>query len=306
FAPAVPGRPVVCYSGDDAQFEYIYKFVSAAAYDPAGASGRLLDEGTLYVAKFNDDGSGEWIALVHGQNGLTAENGFASQAEVLVNTRAAADHVGATKMDRPEWGAVDPASGEVYFTLTNNTRRTQAQAGGPNPRARNEFGQIVRWRERGGHAGLRFDWDLFIIAGDRATSRGAGGAALGDEGMFACPDGLWFDADGRLWIQTDIGEREQNRGALKPFGNNQMLAADPRTGEVRRFLVGPVGQEITGVVTTPDQRTMFVNVQHPGAVTTKEDFAAGRLASHWPDGGTSLPRSATLVITREDGGKIGT
>jgi secreted PhoX family phosphatase len=305
FAPAMPGRPVVCYSGDDARFEYIYKFVSARPYDPATANGSLLDEGTLYVARFNNDGTGEWLALTHGQNGLTEAAGFANQAEILVNTRAAADAVGATKMDRPEWGAIDPASGEVYFTLTNNTRRTEAQVDGPNPRARNEFGQIVRWRERGGHAGTRFDWDLFIVAGAQASSRTAEGRALTDDSIFACPDGLWFDPDSRLWIQTDIGEAEQNRGNLKPFGNNQMLAADPRNGEIRRFLTGPIGQEITGVITTPDQRTMFVNVQHPGATTSAEDFAAGKLASHWPDGGRSVPRSATLVITREDGGKIG-
>ncbi|MFN4088342.1 MAG: PhoX family protein [Alphaproteobacteria bacterium] len=305
FAPAVPGRPVVCYSGDDATFEYIYKFVSSAAYDPAATDGSILDEGTLYVARFDNDGTGRWIALRHGENGLTEATGFASQADVLVNTRLAADLVGATKMDRPEWGAVDPMSGEVYFTLTNNPRRTEAQVDAANPRANNLFGQIVRWRERGGHAGTRFDWDLFVVAGEAASSRTANGAALDDDGIFACPDGLWFDADGRLWIQTDIGENAQNKGPLAPFGNNQMLAADPRTGEVRRFLVGPVGQEITGVVTTPDQRTMFVNVQHPGATTTKEDFAAGRSVSRWPDGGETTPRSATLVITREDGGRIG-
>ncbi|MFN3615285.1 MAG: PhoX family protein [Rubrimonas sp.] len=306
FAPAVAGRPVVCYSGDDARFEYIYKFVSARPYDPATADGSLLDEGALYVAKFNDDGSGEWLRLAPGRNGLTPENGFADLADILVNTRAAADRAGATKMDRPEWGAVDPNTGEVYFTLTNNTRRTQAQVDAANPRAQNQFGQIIRWTEAGGdHAAERFEWDLFVIAGDKATSRVFNGQALNEDNIFACPDGLWFDADSRLWIQTDIGESEQNKGALAPMGNNQMLCADPRTGEIRRFLTGPVGQEITGVVTTPDQRTMFVNVQHPGATTSAEDFAAGKLASRWPDGGDALPRSATLVITREDGGIIG-
>ncbi len=108
----------------------------------------------------------------------------------------------------------------------------------------------------------------------------------------------------RLWIQTDVGEEEQNKGSLAPFGNNQMLCADPNTAEIRRFLTGPVGQEITGITTTPDKRTLFVNVQHPGATTTPEDFAAGRLASRWPDG-QGVPRSATLVITKADGGIIG-
>jgi secreted PhoX family phosphatase len=306
FAPAAVGRPVVCYSGDDARFEYIYKFVSARPYDPATANGSLLDEGILYAAKFNADGTGEWLALAPGQNGLTPAEGFTDLADILVNTRLAADKAGATKMDRPEWGAVDPKTGEVYFTLTNNTARTQAQLDPVNPRARNQFGQIVRWTEEGNnHAATRFRWELFVIAGPSGDSRTLTGQPLGNDNLFACPDGLWFDADARLWIQTDIGESEQNKGDLRIMGNNAMLAADPRTGEIRRFLTGPKGQEITGVVTTPDQRTMFVNVQHPGAPTSQEDFQAGRYSSNWPDGGTKMPRSATIVITRTDGGKIG-
>lgn len=306
FGPAREGRPVVAYAGDDSVNEYIYKFVSARPFSRATANGSLLDEGTLYVAKFNNDGSGEWLPLVAGQGPLTAANGFRDQGEVLINTRLAADAVGATKMDRPEWGAVDPRDGRVYFTLTNNTRRTAEQVDGPNPRARNQFGQIIRWREQGDdHAATRFTWDLFVIAGPEADSRLAGGAALTPDNIFACPDGLWFDADGRLWVQTDIGEAEQNRGALAPFGNNAMLCANPETGEMRRFLTGPTGQEITGVVTTPDKRTMFVNVQHPGATTSAADWAAGRPNSRFP-GGNGVPLSATLVITKNDGGIIGT
>lgn len=306
FAPAVEGRPVVCYSGDDARFEYIYKFVSARPYAAATADGSLLDEGRLYVARFHEDGSGEWLALVFGENGLTPENGFADQAEVLVNTRLAADLVGATKMDRPEWGAVDPMDGSVYFTLTNNSRRTAEQIDAVNPRAENQFGHIVRWHEAGGdHAAERFEWDLFVLAGDTESGQDLSGSALDESNIFASPDGLWFDSARRLWIQTDISESVMNSGIFTPFGNNQMLAADPVSGEIRRFLTGPIGQEITGVVTTPDRRTMFVNVQHPGATTTAEDFAAGRLASHWPEGGSAYPRSATVVITREDGGEIG-
>lgn len=306
FAPAVEGRPVVCYSGDDAQFEYIYKFVSAKPYQAASASGALLDEGVLYVAKFNDDGSGEWLPLVHGQGPLTAANGFADQADVLVNTRLAADRLGATKMDRPEWGAVDPRTGQVYFTLTNNSRRSEQNRDAANPRAGNSFGHIIRWSEAGGdHGATRFNWNLFLLAGEQADSRGPAGNPLDAGAAHACPDGLWFDASGRLWIQTDMGESAMYKGKLEPFGSNQMLAADPVSGEIRRFLVGPVGQEITGVVTTPDGRTMFVNVQHPGATTSAGDFAAGKLASNWPDGAGRIPRSATLVITREDGGVIG-
>ncbi|WP_052050826.1 PhoX family protein [Leptolyngbya sp. KIOST-1] len=307
FQTPVEGQPIVCYSGDDARFEYVYKYVSAQPYRRATASGALLDEGTLYVAKFNADGAGEWVALVHGQNGLTAANGFKDQADVLVNTRAAADFVGATKMDRPEWGAVDPSTGDVYFTMTNNSRRTAEQVDAANPRPENRWGQIVRWSETGNNpAATTFQWDMFVLAGPETDSRKFSGQSLTAENIFACPDGLWFDADRRLWIQTDIGESEQNKGDFVPFGNNQMLAANPVTGEIRRFLTGPVGQEITGVITTPDQRTMFINVQHPGATTPEADFAAGKVNSRWPDGNPAIyPRSATVVITKNDGGIIG-
>ncbi len=302
FQPAVEGQPVVCYSGDDARFEYIYKFVSAKPYAKATAGGHLLDDGTLSVAKFNADGSGQWLPLVHGRPGLTTADGFADQADVLVNTRAAADAVGATKMDRPEWGAVDPATGAVYFTLTNNSRRGEQDVDAANPRAKNTSGHIVRWTETAPDA---FAWDLFLLAGGPDGSTGPTGKPLTADNMFVCPDGLWFDADRRLWIQTDVSESVVNTGAYEPFGNNQMLACDPDSGDIRRFLTGPIGQEITGVVTTPDLKTMFVNVQHPGATTTKEEFADGKFRSSWPDGNGAIPRSATLVITKDDGGVIG-
>jgi uncharacterized protein len=307
FAPAVAGQPVVCYSGDDSRFEYIYKFVSANPYDPATANGDLLDTGTLYVAKFNEDGSGEWLALAPGENGLTPENGFADLADILVNTRLAADQAGATKMDRPEWGTVDPATGEVYFTLTNNNRRDMTQIDAVNPRAENNFGQIVRWKYEGNdHTKATFTWDLFVIAGPQRNSLTFKGEVLGDDNTFACPDGIWCDQNSRLWIQTDMGDiGPAQEGPLEPFGMNQMLAADPATGEIRRFLTGPWGQEITGVISTPDGTTMFVNVQHPGGHASPEDFAAGNFGSGFPDYNGTVPRSATLVITREDGGVIG-
>lgn len=305
FAPGVEGEPVVCYSGDDSRGEYIYKFVSEGQYHEATANGDLLDSGILYVARFNEDGSGEWLPLVYGNGPLTAANGFHSQADVLVMTRTAADLVGATKMDRPEWGAVDPNTREVYFTLTNNTARTEDDVDGPNPRADNRWGQIVRWKEdNASNTATTFQWDLFILAGPTGDSD-FNGQTLNEDQVFICPDGLWIDNDSRVWIQTDIGEGSQNKGDYAQFGNNQMLVADPRTGDLRRFLTGPIGQEITGVITTPDQRTMFINVQHPGATTSNDDFAAGNFNSQWANGGTGIPRSATVVITRDDGGIIG-
>lgn len=303
FAPAVEGQPLVAYSGDDARFEYIYKFVSAKPYRKATASGELLNEGTLYVARFNDDGSGQWLALDINDSQFVARAQragvtFADQADVLLNTRLAADVAGATKMDRPEWGAVHPRTGEVYFTLTNNTRRSEAQVDAVNPRAENAHGHIVRWRENDQQQARQFEWDIFLLGGEVGTHTPGTDTTLSAKNHFACPDGLWIDHQERLWIQTDMSGAMMQQG---PFGNNGMLAADPVTGEVKRFLVGPVDCEITGVITTPDSRTMFVNVQHPG-----ESSGNGQFSSHWPDGQGLRPRSSTIIITREDGGIIGT
>lgn len=305
FAPVADGEKVVCYSGDDARNEYIYKFISAGRYRRGETRGEILDEGVLYAAKFNEDGTGEWLPLVYGENGLDESHGFASQADVLVNTRTAADLVGATPMDRPEWGTVDPQTRAVYFTLTNNSQRGADQTDAANPRGPNPFGHIIRWHEDGAQDALTFAWDIFVIAGPHQNSADMHGDALNEDAIFSSPDGLWMDANRRLWIQTDISESVMNRGPFEAFGNNAMLAANPETGEIKRFLTGPVGQEITGVVTTPDHRTIFVNVQHPGATTTAEDFAAGNYASHWPDGGACVPRSATVMIRRTDRGVIG-
>ncbi len=217
-------RRAVVYMGDDERFEYIYKFVSRHPWDPGmgrAAGLRLLDEGTLWVAHFHPDGSGEWRELAHGRSGLDAGAGFASQAEVLINARGAADRVGATAMDRPEWVAVHPDSGEVYCTLTNNTNRGKgaAPAADPaNPRADNVFGHIVRWRERGGDAAAtRFDWDVFVLCGNPALAdAGKHGTIKGD--VFGSPDGLWFDRRGVLWIQTDVSTSALGKGDYASSG----------------------------------------------------------------------------------------
>lgn len=301
FQRAKSGQPVVCYSGDDATNEYIYKFVSKHNYSKRTAGSWLLDEGTLYVAKFNADGTGEWLPLDFNDAAFQArmaETGvvFADQGDVLINTRTAADMMGATKMDRPEWGAVHPRSGEVYFTLTNNSGRSAASVDAANPRGPNPYGHIIRWNETSPNfAGTGFMWDIFLLAGpesDSAVLAAAGAPALNEANIHASPDGLWFDEDGRMWIQTDMSGSQLTAG---PFGNNQMLAADPNTGEVRRFLVGPYGCEVTGVINTPNARTMFVNIQHPGEPRP----------SDWPDGAGARPRSATVIVTKNDGGKIG-
>jgi hypothetical protein len=308
-----PDGRVVVYMGDDERFEYIYKFVSKGRFDPADRAGalRLLDEGTLYVARFDAGGAGTWLPLVHGAGGLDEAAGFASQAQVLVWTRQAADKVGATRMDRPEWIAVHPVTREVYCSLTNNSQRGamgKAPTDEANPRAENLFGHIIRWRERGDDpAATTFRWDLFVLAGDPKQEKDAHrGNVRGD--AFCSPDGLWFDGRGVLWIQTDVSSSVLNTGVYQGVGNNQMLAADPKTGEVRRFLTGPRGCEITGITGTPDGRALFVNIQHPGEpATERNDPATPQAVSTWPDGPAGgRPRSATLVIQRADGGLIGT
>ncbi|HUG35782.1 MAG TPA: PhoX family phosphatase [Candidatus Limnocylindrales bacterium] len=312
-AMAGDGR-VVFYMGDDERFEYVYKFVSRDAWTPGmsrAAGMRLLEHGTLYAARFDADGTGEWRALAHGLNGLDAGAGFPSQAEVLINARRAADVAGATKMDRPEWIAVHPRTSEAYVALTNNANRGKAGSPAPdaaNPRAENVFGHIVRWRERGGAAaGTRFDWDVFLLCGDPTLAdAGRHGTIKGD--VFGSPDGLWFDARGVLWIQTDVSTSVLHKGDYAGIGNNQMLAADPATREVRRFLTGPGGCEITGVTVTPDGTSLFVNVQHPGETASeRSNPAAPKAVSSWPDGPAGgRPRSATLVIRKTDGGLLGT
>jgi secreted PhoX family phosphatase len=306
FAPVVEGKPLVCYSGDDAQNEYLYKFVSAEPYVKATAGGHLLDKGTLYVAQFSDKGTGRWLPLDVNdkefiQKAEKAGVVFADQADLLLNTRLAADIAGATKMDRPEWGAVDPHTGEVYFSLTGNESRSPLDVDAANPRPYNTFGHIIRWRpQKNDHTSREFTWDIFLFGGTSNQLQDAKGKkkaqGTGGDTQFSNPDGLWFDPRGLLWIQTDIYGSQ----LAATFGNNQMLVADPRTREIKRFLVGPVDCEITGAVMTPDMRTLFVNIQHPG-----ERSRPGHYTSNWPDGGNSRPRSATVIVQREDGGIIG-
>jgi hypothetical protein len=350
------------YMGDDERNEYIYKFVCDGKFNPGNraANRDLLDHGTLYVARFDADLGGRWIALEPGTIGLdgvalrhnpnfTGADDAEVQAKILIKTRMAADAVGATMMDRPEWTGARPRINgwqeiEVYCTLTNNNRRgssatpssnradgsTTAASARPavdaaNPRADNVYGHIIRWREAGRTVrATTFSWDLFAQAGDTATAKAAHASGSNDykgniadepngSADYGAPDGLWFDPFGRLWVQTDqIGD---GSGDFVNIGANMMVCADPATGATRRFLTGPNKCEVTGVTMTPDGRSMFVGVQHPG-----EDALAANPTqfSNWPqsqftvesDGVTPLPggrpRSAVVVITKDDGGVIGT
>ena len=289
---------VVVYMGDDERGEFLYKFVSDGRYVEGGNNADLLDKGRLYAARFADRGRGRWLELT------PESTGMASMAEVCIHTRMAASAVKATTMDRPEWVAANPRKAEVYCALTNNKNRGKkpnaggdpTPVGGPNPRAGNVYGQIVRWRPDGGnHLAAGFAWDLYVVAGNPAVhdDANAGSSNVNPDNMFNSPDGLAFDRNGMLWIQTD-GDYSNAEG-FAGQGNNQMLVGDPATGEIRRFLVGPRQCEVTGIAWSADRRTLFVGIQHPGEEGD----------SHFPDGGDSVPRSAVVAVTRDDGGLIG-
>lgn len=288
-----PDGRVIAYMGDDERGEFIYKFVSSRPHAPGADTSTLLDDGQLYVAKFNDDQTGEWLALTPAATGMSA-------AEILIFARLAASKVGATTMDRPEWVAVNPVRAEAYCALTNNKNRgikpnaggDKTPVGGPNPRAENLYGQVVRWAPTGDdHAATGFTWDLYVMAGNPSVHKDAyaGSANITDGNMFNSPDGMMFDSTGMLWVQTD--GNDDNTGDFAGHGNNQMLVGDPVTGQIARFLTGPKGCEVTGLTWAPDRRTVFVGIQHPDAP--------------FPDGEGKLPRAAVLAISRNDGAVFG-
>jgi secreted PhoX family phosphatase len=311
---------VAVYMGDDQQFEYFYKFVTKDRFDPSRpeANRDLLDEGTLYVARLRDDGSGEWLPLAHGVSPeLTAESGFASQADVVLRCREAADRVGATPLDRPEDVAVNPRTGNVYLSCTQNLgrdggvvmvagRELDTRTDRSSPRAPNTAGHILEFIEANADAAATtFRWEIFLLGGapdatrlvtalpaEHAGSLAAdvtffGGADEADElSAFVNPDNLGFDADGNLWIVTDGGQ---------PGGNNDGCFVCPtegaERGKVRQFMSGPVGAEVCGCKFAPDGAALFLSLQHPGAAGS-----ATRRQSTWPDGGDAAPRPSVVTI----------
>jgi len=356
FSVPVAGKPLAVYQGCDSQNEYIYKFVSAANWDPKDVGGGLaagdkyLNEGKLYVAKFNADGSGQWLELTITDPRISGYSAykFANQADVYVNARHAADAVGATKMDRPEWGTVNPANGEIYFALTNNSSRTPDRVDAANPRSYNDVdgnkrsgnpnGHIIRFKEKDSLASATaFTWDIFLLGAEEDAGAAINLSGLTANNALSSPDGLKFgEVSGVLWIQTDDGaytdetncmllaaipgtvgdgKKVTVESSLVASGTTTTAKVDTFIGatlgdaKLRRFLVGPKGCEVTGLVESPDGKTLFVNIQHPGETTkalgSAADFA---FQSQWPGnqgyGVSGRPRSATIAISRTDGGKI--
>ena len=328
---AADGR-VAAYMGDDEKFEYLYKFVTRDRFDPQdrAANRDLLDHGTLYVARLDDDGRGEWLPLVHDANGpLNSRSGFRDQGEVVIKARAAADLLGATPMDRIEDVEPSPLTGNVYFTCTKNgdrvserdlghsmNREVNFATNAANPRPRNTRGHIIELIEDGADAGaLRFSWNVFLLAGDPQApgarlltryedlARGdlgpddaymAGFADPQKISPIACPDNLGFDPSGRLWIVSDTDDR-----TLPNNGCFVVPTSGPERGMLRQIVSGPLGSEICGCEFTPDGRTLFLSIQHPGEGGTIE-----RPLSHWPDGGDLPPRASVIALEREDGGAL--
>ena len=357
----VVGKPLAFYMGCDSRNEYIYKFVSTKTWDAADIGGgiaagdKYLNEGKLYAAKFNATGQGEWLELsINNALIKAAAFGFTSQAEVLVHTRVAADAAGATKMDRPEWGAVNHANGEIYFALTNNnaSNRTPTKTDAANPRAYkdndglardgNPNGHIIRFKETSNVAeATTFAWDIFLFGAEEdAPASNTNISGLTAVNSFSSPDGLWFSkSTGICWIQTDDGAftDETNcmlvaavpgtvgdggaftvsntmtvAGAVSTASQNTFVGKVLGESRLRRFLVGPKGAEVTGITETPDGKAIFVGIQHPGELATVFNDVANGV---WPTnaangaggayGAGSRPRSATIIITKDDGGRIG-
>lgn len=308
-----PDGRVVFYLGDDERFDYVYKFVTADKFNPddRAANMDLLDEGTLYTAKFSDDGNVEWMPLVHGEAPLTAANGFDSQADVLIETRRAADLLGATKMDRPEDLQPNATNGRVYVMLTNNTKRTAEQVDAANPREKNAFGHIIEITEEGGDfAATKGKWEVLLKCGDPSVAEvGASfSTATTANGWFGMPDNCAIDSAGRLWVATD-GQGPKATGRTDGLWAVDTEGAARATSKL--FFRVPIGAEMCGPLFTPDGQTAFVAVQHPG--DGGEDWDGFGRASYyedpstrWPDFKPDMPvRPSVLTISRQGGGKIG-
>ena len=306
------GRFVV-YQGDDERFDYVYKFVTRGSVDRTNraANRDLLDDGTLHVAKYHADGSGEWLPLTFGQGPLTAANGFNNQADVLIDVRRAADLIGATRMDRPEDVEANPKTNKVYVMLTNNSRRKDNEVDAANPRAKNDFGHVIEMAPADGdHAATRFRWEILVKCGDPSVA--AVGATFSSattrDGWFGMPDNCAIDSAGRLWIATD-GNSDRDTGRTDGLWSLETEGEGRATAKL--FFRCPAGAELCGPEFTPDGETLFVAIQHPGDDGPKWK-AFGRPSSfedpstRWPDFQPGMPpRPAVLAITKRGGGRVG-
>jgi uncharacterized protein len=335
---------VAVYSGDDQIDEYVYKFVSRNRFNGADrtANRDLLDDGQLYAAQFSDSGAGRWIALTaaaaNAARPLYAAE-FRDAADVAMRAREAARYLGATPMDRPEdvEAIVDErwtGQGPVFIVCTSNKTAHAARPGNPRrelPGKRapafqpNVAGHILRLDEAGGDCGATtFRWDVFVLAGDPASQTGQFMAADGTDAYvsvnrrgrptftgdrFACPDNICFDSAFNIWISTDGSDQ-----VFEDCNDAVLVTSATGTGPrpVKRFLVGPMGAEICGPTITPDEKAFLCAIQHPGEsdvtgmpIRDLRWTLKRKPPSHFPDGPGSWPRAAVVVVTKKDGGVIG-
>ena len=254
-------KRVVAYSGDDANDEHLYKFISST---PSS-----LKEGTLYVA---DTINGKWLPLDWEQQPLLKQQ-FKNQTEVLIRAREASKLLGATPLNRPEDIEIDPISGNILISLTNNKPK------------KDFHGSILKIEETNG----KFDALTFS-----ASTHIAGGKETG----FSCPDNLAFDLAGNLWITSDISGSSMNKkdNQYTAFKNNALYVI-PRHGQeagnVIRVASAPKDAELTGPWFSPDGKTLFLSVQHPGEQTKEVTNPTSR----WPFDEDNIPKPAVVAIS---------
>ena len=303
-----PDGRIAVYSADDARMEYVYKFVTHGRYDPRRpeANRDLLDEGTLYVARFEANGKMKWLPLMFGQGPITAANGFASQADVLIEARRAADLLGATPMDRPEDVEAHPVTGCVYVVMTFDERRKPDQVNAANPRGPNRHGHIIEivppmMNGKPDHTATECVWEFFLLGGDPANPEHGARyqGPVSANGWLAAPDNIAFDPKGRIWIATD-GQDDIAGLADSVYAAETM---GPRRGMTRCFFSAPRGAEICGPEFTPDGQTLFLGIQHPA---DEKGSTFDKPSTRWPDFKDGVPpRSSVVAVTKADGGEIG-
>lgn len=307
-----PGKPAVAYSGDDKAGEFIYRFVSRDNYQAKqDANHDLLGDGTLYCARFDAKGQGEWLPMLFGQGPLVAANGFRNQADVLIDARRAGRLLGATPMDRPEDVETNPLNDRTYVVLTKNTRSKTPNPA--NPKAINGGGHIIEISPPGvdgnrDHSQLTFSWRLFLLGGDPEASGDHKGVynpdkKAGKDQWLVNPDNLAFDPQGRMWITTDGAE---------DFGFNDGVWCTAVAGEYSaipsQLFSAPNGAELCGPAFTPDGKNLFIAVQHPGESDAEENGQDNyqQALKSWPDFDPRIPaRPAIVAISKTDGGLIG-
>ena len=194
-----------------------------------------------------------WLPLVHGQGPLTAANGFASQADVVIKARRAGDLLKATPMDRPEDIETNPVNGRVYVVLTNNSS-AQARRRSTRPIRAPTTTTAISSSSRpkdGDHASTEGDLvDLPAGRQARPGRRRALSPCDVGQGLARLP------RQHRLRFQGPHLDRHRRRAEAAGVADG-VYAADtmgPAAALTRCFYQAPTGAEMCGPIFTPDDR----------------------------------------------------